>query len=369
MSSEHTLTTWRYSPPDDSFALKSAARSLGSREVLIRTTHSGLCYTDVHAKPKGCGLGHEGVGHVVQVGSEVTAHKAGDRVGWGWLHHSCGHCASCVAGHRQYCAQARGFAFGELDQGALGDYAIRDEAFAYAIPAGVSSASAAPLMCAGASVYEALDVAATRPADHVGVVGVGGLGHLAVLFAKAMGCAVTAFSGSGEAKRADAFALGADVFRVTSDPGRFWENQGQKQKPTPIPNSNPTSSGTGGGDGGDGAVPGINTLLICTNEVPPLEPLLPLLARQATIIPMTIQTTPLAIPYMPFILPGHRIVASTEASRQNHIAMMQFASRHGIKPWVEQFPMTGEGIKEAFRKLEAGEMRFRGVLVQESSSS
>ena len=81
--SVHTLTTWRYSPPGDSYEQQSSTRELGSREVLIKTTHSGLCYTDVQAKHRGCGLGHEGVGFVVEVGSEVTAHEVGDRVGWG----------------------------------------------------------------------------------------------------------------------------------------------------------------------------------------------------------------------------------------------------------------------------------------------
>ncbi|KAI1343853.1 GroES-like protein [Xylariaceae sp. FL0016] len=345
MASVHTLTTWRYVPSTDSFEQKTAERTLGTREVLIQTTHSGLCYTDVHAKSKGCGLGHEGVGQVVKVGTEVSAHKVGDRVGWGWLHHSCGHCRSCASGYRQYCAQARGFAFGELDQGAFGDCAIWDETFVYAIPDGVSPESAGPLMCAGASVYEALDVAGTQSSDHVGVVGIGGLGHMAVLFAKAMGCFVTAL-GDSEEKKGEAFRLGADALRVvnaSSDEEQYWRN---------------SSSSRGGEEG-------INTLLICSNEVPDLERILPLLARQATIIPMTIQTKPMSVPYMPFILPGHRIIASTEASRQNHIKMMQFASRHGIRPWIEKFPMNQDGLKTAFGKLERGEMRFRGVLCRE----
>ncbi|RYP04854.1 hypothetical protein DL764_004177 [Monosporascus ibericus] len=348
MASVHTLTTWRYSPSNDDFEPKSADRKLGSKEVLIKTTHSGLCYTDVHAKSKGCGLGHEGIGHIAEIGSEVTTHKVGDRVGWGWLHHSCGNCASCMAGYRQYCADARGFAHGELDQGAFGDYAIWDEAFVYAIPGSVSSVSAGPLMCGGSTVYEALDVAGTKPSESVGVVGIGGLGHMAVLFAKAMGCAVTAFSGR-ETKKDDAFQLGADFFRTTSTPNTVWRN----------PKSLTAASIRSGTD------EGINTLLICSNEVPSLEPLLPLLARQATIIPLTIQRTPLVVPFMPFILPGHRIVASIEASRQNHIAMLQFAARNNIQPWVEKFPMNSEGLKGAFRKLETGEMRFRGVLVKE----
>ncbi|RYP44767.1 hypothetical protein DL768_008812 [Monosporascus sp. mg162] len=314
----HTLVTWRYSPPNDNFELKSADRKLGSREVLTKTTHSGLCHTDVHAKSKGCGLGHEGVGRIAEIGSEVSTHKVSDRVGWG--------------GYRQYCPDARGFANHELDQGAFGDYAIWDEAFVYVIPGSVSSVSARPL----------IPPAAWR------VVGIGGLGHMAVLFAKAMGCAVTAFSGR-EVKKDDAFQLGADFFRTTSTPNTVWRN------PKSLPAASIRTS----------TEPGINTLLICTNEVPSFEPLLRLLERQATIILLTIQSTPLVIPFVPFILLGHRIVASTETSRQNHIAMLQFAARNNIQPWLEMFPMKSKGLKEAFRKLETGEMRFRGVLVKE----
>lgn len=247
-----------------------------------------------------------------------------------------------MEGYRQYCADARGFAFGELEQGAFGDYAIWEEDFVYPIPDSIESKHAGPLMCAGASVYEALDAANTKPSDRVGVVGIGGLGHTAVLFAKAMGCAVTAISASAS-KRDDAFALGADEFRVLSVPGESHHGPSQ-----------PSRQATG-----------INVLLLCTNEVPDLEPLMPLLARRATIVPMTIQQKPMVVPFMPFILPGHRIVASTEASRRNHIEMLRFAARHGIKPWVEEFPMTEIGVADAFHRLEEGKMRYRGVLVAE----
>ena len=109
--------------------------------------------------------------------------------------------------------------------------------------------------------------------------------------------------------------------------------------------------------------------LITCNEVPDLEKLLPLLARRATIVLMTIQTQALSIPYMSFVLPGHRLIASTEASRENHMKMLQFAARQRVKPWIEEFPMTAEGIAKAFEKLERGEMRYRGVLVRQMEES
>lgn len=365
----HRLTTFCFDSSNHRFETKTTEKALGPNDVLIRTTHSGLCTTDVHAKSKGCGLGHEGVGTVQEVGVAVKHMQAGDRVGWGWLHsvgtsmthtlrsegekarltdhQSCGHCTTCVTGYRQYCSEARGFAFSDLDQGAFSDYRIIDSAFAYLISDSISSVHAGPLMCAGASTYEALDAAGTGPNDRVGVVGIGGLGHMAVLFAKAMGCAVTAIS-SNDKKLEDAFQLGTDEFRVSSDINRAYTGPGKEQssrhEPQPM---------------------NINVLLICSNEVPDLERLMPLLARRAPIVLMTIQQSPLTIPYMPFVLPGHRLIASTEASRENHLKMLEFAARHQIKPWTEQFPMTADGLAKAFERLESGQMRYRGVLMRE----
>lgn len=350
----HTLTLFSYSAEQRRFVQKATERALGDHEVLVRTTHSGLCYTDVHAKDKGCGLGHEGVGLVAEAGRAASGLGVGDRVGWGWLHGSCGRCASCLSGRRQYCAGARGFAFSDLDQGAFGDFRIIDAEFAYRIPEAIPSADAGPLMCAGASVYEALDAAGTRPSDRVGVVGIGGLGHMAVLFARAMGCGVTALLASGRSpsqqKVEDAFALGADqVLCVAS---------GHEQSYRPGVGGNTRDASECGTEGSEK----INVLLVTSNELPNWEKILPLLDRMARIVLMSIQTEPLSIPYMPFILPGHRIIASTEASKRNHIDMLEFAARNRIKPWVEIFPMNEHGLQQAFDRIESGQMRYRGVL-------
>jgi alcohol dehydrogenase (NADP+) len=201
----------------------------------------------------------------------------------------------------------------------------------------MSSWHAGVFMCAGASTYEALDAAGTKSHHRVGVVGLGGLGHIAILFARAMGCSVTVFSSSAQ-KEGDAFEFGADEYRVLSDINTSRRSFGAHGKTL------------------------VDILLVCANETPDLERILPFLARRATIVLMSIQQKPLVIPYMPFILPGHRIIASTEASRQNHLAMIQFAARHNITPCVEIFPMTEDGLKNAFSRLERGDMRFRGVL-------
>lgn len=175
---------------------------------------------------------------------------------------------------------------------------------------------------------------------------------MAVLFAKAMGCAVTVLlrdSKFAEGKVGDAFALGAEEVVPLHDPDTVYIRDADNT-PTPLKKSGTADSSP------------INILLICATETPDFETVLPLLARRAVIVLMSIQNKPLEIPYMSFILPGHRIIASTEASTRNHTDMIQFAARHGIQPWVERFPMTEEGLREAFGKLERGEMRFRGVV-------
>lgn len=210
-------------------------------------------------------------------------------------------------------------------------------------------------MCAGASTYEALDAAGAKPGHRVGVVGVGGLGHMAVLFARAMGCGVTAITGDIE-KASDLFKMGADEVRSTENLGLSYTqdstNPGEASliEATELPE--PMS---------------IDVLLITSNAIPDLSPYFGLLARRATIVLMTIQQDPISIPYMPFVLPGHKLIASTEASHQNHYEMLEFVARHSIEPLIEKFPMTLEGVAGAFERLEAGDMRYRGVLVRDES--
>lgn len=212
-------------------------------------------------------------------------------------------------------------------------------------------------MCAGASVYEALDAAGTRPSDRVGVVGIGGLGHMAIQFAIKMGCDVTALStnlGEQNEKARDVFAMGASEIRLLKG----------YHGPITEPRSDHASKDwvSYGVDPATGATKLINVLIVCSNELPDWNKVLPLLDRRARIVLMSIQQGPLVMPYMPFILPGHKIIASTEASRQNHIDMLTFVARQGIQPMVEVFPMNEEGIEAAFEKLQSGKMRYRGVL-------
>ncbi|RDW82427.1 NADP-dependent alcohol dehydrogenase [Coleophoma cylindrospora] len=328
------LTFLSGTPQTGVIQLRTAERDIGGLEVLVSVTHCGVCATDAHDRADGCGLGHEGVGVVVQVGESVSSVSVGARVGWGWQHTACLKCRECVTGYRQYCPQSLGQKFGEREQGAFGDLVIKHQDFLNLIPEGIESKHAAPLQCAGAAVFEALHAADTKSTDRVGVVGLGGLGHMAVQFAKAMGCEVVVFS-RNEVKKEDAMALGAKEFVV-------------------VPSQGPIEG-----------VEGVNVLLCC-GELPNFDQYFLALARRATIVPLVIQVEkPVQIAYLPFILPGHRIMASTEACKKNHSDVLTFAAKHGIKPWIEEFPMSTQGLSDALDRLEKGEIRYRAVLSTE----
>ncbi|MCJ1267812.1 hypothetical protein MMC22_007698 [Lobaria immixta] len=299
------------------------ARELGPTEVAIKISHSGICFTDSHNRHRGdCGLGHEGAGIVTDVGTATKHLKVGDRVGAGYIY-------GCITGFHQYCDEAKNFAFSELDQGTLGNFAIRDEGEAYKIPDAIESKYAGPLMCAGPTVYQALLNANLEPNATVGIVGVGGLGHLAVQFAKAMGYTVVVYSQT-DSKRDDAFKLGADEFYTTKGVEKLVLPGLAESKRE-----------------------GVNALIFTTSEVPDLNPYLHVLAKQAWIIALTVQLTDVVIP------------SGAVSSRQNAHHLLDFCAKKGIRPWIEEFPLNERGLNEAFDRLESGKMRYRAVAVAE----
>lgn len=159
---------------------------------------------------------------------------------------------------------------------------------------------------------------------------------MAVLFATVMGCRITAISRT-ENKRDDALRLGADRFIVSDGKGEGVPEQVAGEE-------------------------GIDVLLLTSNSIPNFETFLPLLARRATIVLMTIHMKSLNIPYMDFVLPGHRLIASTGANIKNHKRMLEFVAEKEIVPWVEEFEMNEKGIEKAFGRFETGREGLRGVL-------
>ncbi|GAB5467023.1 MAG: alcohol dehydrogenase AdhP [Rhodospirillales bacterium] len=193
-----------------------AKPTAGPGQVVVKVAASGVCHTDLHAaqgdwpvKPTPPFIpGHEGVGVVAEVGSGVTAVKEGDRVGAPWLHHACGHCKSCVTGWETLCRNDPQYT-GYTVNGGFAEYLVADPNYLGHLPDDLDFAPAAPILCAGVTVYKGLKETDARPGQTVVISGIGGLGHLAVQYAKAMGLHVIAVD-IAEDKLALARSLGAD---------------------------------------------------------------------------------------------------------------------------------------------------------------
>ncbi|KAI1368157.1 GroES-like protein [Xylaria arbuscula] len=300
-------------------------------KVLMRITASGLCGTDLHYVHQDIVLGHEGVGVVEAVSPNCTYLKVGDRVGFGYEHDSCGHCRHCLTGNETYCVHRCTYGNQDLDQGSFASHAIFRESFLHKIPDNMSDIDAAPLQCAGATVFAVLQAYNTQPTETIGVMGLGGLGHLAIQFAAKMGNKVVVLSGS-ESKKEEAMRLGAHEFIATKGKDKL-------EVSTPI-----------------------DRLLVTTSHQPNWEQILPIMAPGSAIYPLSVASGNLEIPYSPIVFQGIAIQGSLVASRNIHREMLAFAALHDIKPTVETFPMTEAGIQEAFEKLKRGDIHLRAVL-------
>jgi D-arabinose 1-dehydrogenase-like Zn-dependent alcohol dehydrogenase len=278
-------------------------------------------------------LGHEGVGVVERTGPNVRNLKKGDRVGWGYNTNGCGLCARCLEGDDVFCPDRGLYGSVNLDQGSLGYQAVWREAFLHTLPDGLSDEDAAPLQCAGATVFTTL--LGVTPNETVAIMGVGGLGHLAIQFAAKLGCKVIVLSGS-ESKKDESLRLGAHDFVAMNSLSKDGTN---------LPHH--------------GA---IDRLLVTTSAQPDWALILPMMATKSSIYPLSVDMRNFEIPYLPLILNGISIKGSLVATRAKHRQMLDFAAQHSIKPVIETFPMTQAGVREAIEKLESGKLHFRAVL-------
>ena len=208
-------------------------RDVGSNDVLIEIEFAGICHSDIHTvngdwgpQPFPVVPGHEIVGRVTEVGSDVTRHAVGDRVGVGCMVDSCGECTNCRNGDEQYCLEGMIGTYAadrprrHDTQGGYSTHVVVDADFVLTVPEGIDPAAAAPLLCAGITTYSPLRHWGAGPGKKVAVVGLGGLGHMAVKIAHAMGAEVTVLSQSLK-KQEDGLRLGADHYFATSDPATF----------------------------------------------------------------------------------------------------------------------------------------------------
>jgi alcohol dehydrogenase, propanol-preferring len=204
----------------------------GAGQVLVRIRACGVCHTDLHAaegdwpvKPKPPFIpGHEGVGQVAGVGSGVSHVKEGDRIGIPWLHTACGHCEHCLGGWETLCEQQQNTGYSV--NGGFAEYALADADYVGRLPDGVGFVEIAPVLCAGVTVYKGLKVTDTRPGHWVVISGIGGLGHMAVQYARAMGLNVAAVD-VDDAKLELARRLGATVTvnAKTTDPVAYLKQE------------------------------------------------------------------------------------------------------------------------------------------------
>lgn len=318
--------------PDGSIRKTTTHRGdLTGDQVLVQITHSGVCFTDVHYRKADMGLGHEGAGVVAATGPYAKHLKKGDRVGWGYEHDSCERCKHCLNGWETLCSQRQMYAGANTDQGSFATHGIWREAFLFSIPDGISNEDSGPLMCGGSTVFNALHVAGVKPTARVGIVGIGGLGHLAIQFAAKMGCQVVVFSGT-DSKRDEAIKLGAS---------EFYAVKGAKELKIGKP---------------------VDNLIVTTSSQPDWNLFVPVLSPGATISPLSVAMEDFKIPYMALVANGLRVLGSIVSARKVHMDMLEFAAFHGIKPISVKFPMTVEGIQNSLNTLEEGKMRYRGVL-------
>ncbi|KAJ7646942.1 putative NADP-dependent alcohol dehydrogenase C 2 [Roridomyces roridus] len=302
-------------------------------QVQVRITHSGVCGTDEHYKHLDMVLGHEGVGIVEQIGDSVKDLQVGDVVGWGYVHKVCGRCEECSHGEDQYCSTKEEYGLANQHQGSFGSRAIWDADILFKIPAGLKPEHAAPLMCAGATIFGVLESFNVRPTDRVGVVGIGGVGHMAILFLAKMGASVVVFS-STESKRGEALRLGASEFHSTAGADKF-------------------------------DVAPVDHLIVATSFLPNWEPYMQVVKRRGTIYPLTLSFDNLLIPQYPLLARGLNVQGSIVASRSVLKHMLDFSARNQIKPVIECFPLTKSGIEESMARLGEGKIRYRAVLVAE----
>lgn len=321
---KQTLQPFEYNP-----------EPLGSWDIDVKITHCGICHSDLHLIDNDWGIsqyplvpGHEIIGTVMAVGSHVKSLKVGQRVGIGWQRSSCLNCEWCKSGDENLCAKQEATCVGHF--GGFADGIRTDSRFAFPIPDKLASEHAGPLMCGGITVYTPLKIHKIDSSKRVGIIGIGGLGHMAIQFAKALGANVTAFS-STPSKEQEAKKFGAHSFV-------------SNQNPKEVEKLTDTFD-----------------LILCTIA----EPLdwslyLNLLRPKGTLCFVGAQSKPACFPVISLISRQKGVDGSNIGNRHDIEEMLNFAAHHGVKPQIELFPISE--VNAAIEKLRANKVRYRAVL-------
>lgn len=308
---------------------------LGTDQVEIAVKYCGLCHSDLSMLDNEWGMsafplvaGHEVVGTVVAVGDHVKARKVGDLVGLGWYSASCMSCFQCLSGHHNLCPNAESTIVHR--HGGFASRVRAHWAWATPLPQGVDPTKAGPMFCGGITVFTPFVVNDVRPTARVGVIGIGGLGHIALQFARHWGCEVVAFT-SSESKRDEAMKLGAHQVVNSRD-----ANQLQK-------------------------IAGSLDLIISTvNVALPWDAIINSLAPNGRLHLVGAVLEPIPVSAFSLIAGQKSIGGSPMGSPSALQTMLEFSARHQIQPVTESFPMSK--VNDALERLKSGKARYRIVL-------
>jgi len=308
---------------------------LGDEQVEIAVSHCGICHSDLSMLDNDWGMtgypfvpGHEVAGTVAAVGSRVTTVKTGDRVGLGWFSRSCLTCHQCVGGDQNLCATAEQTIVGR--PGGFADRVRAHSGWVFPIPASLDLAKVGPLFCGGVTVFNPLVQFDIRPTHKVGVVGIGGLGHMALKFLNKWGCEVVAFSSSA-GKTDEAKSLGAH--RVVNS-----RDDAAMQK----------LAGT------------LDFILVTANVSLNWQAYIAALAPKGRLHFVGAVLEPVPVPVFSILMGQKSVSGSPLGSPSTTATMLEFAARHGIEPVTETFPLSK--VNEALDHLRAGKARYRIVL-------
>jgi uncharacterized zinc-type alcohol dehydrogenase-like protein len=308
---------------------------LGDEQVDIKVEYCGICHSDLSMLDNEWGMtqypfvpGHEVVGTIAAIGSQVKNHQVGDRVGLGWYSNSCMACEWCLGGDQNLCLTAEGTIVGR--PGGFADRVRAHWAWVVAIPAAVDHTKAGPLFCGGITVFNPIIQLGIKSTDKVGVIGIGGLGHMAIRFLHAWGCDVTAFSGSPD-KEQEARELGADHFVNSRDPEAIAAVQNK-----------------------------LDFILSTANASLNWDAYIAALRPKGKLHFVGVTPTPVASQVFPLIAGQKSITASPLGSPTTTAKMIEFAAQHGIEPVVEMYDFVQ--VNEAMDHLRSGKARYRIVL-------
>jgi len=314
---------------------KYDAGELGENEVEIKISHCGICLSDVHLINNDWGMsnypfipGHEIVGTVTAVGGAVRDRQVGERVGVGWQADSCGVCEYCRQGDEHLCAQSQPTCVGR--NGGYADAVRVNSRFAIPVPEQLESENVAPLLCAGITVYTPLRNHGVRPSSRVGVIGIGGLGHLGLQFARAFGAEVTAFSTSKD-KEEEAKSMGAHHFVNTRDTATLKKMTGE-----------------------------FDLLLSTVSADQDWQAYINALRPKGTLCVVGVPPSPLQIQAFSLIGGQKNLSGSPIGSPRDLHEMLDVAARHSVKAITERFPMAK--ANDAVDKVKKNQVRYRAVL-------